>query len=381
MECSAEGHEQQNKKLKLLLSIQADLTAKVDHYHLHLKQYESCRQHLKQIEHELKPGQCLCYRDFVNQHNAEGGKVVNLVLCLLWREQEQGPLFVLNIYNFCTDKQSQSADAYHVADVMDFQLQKKSATNPGTFDAFSEIFFAGDHGPHLSSVQTMYNESCFYEKYNKEVESHFLCSYHAFNRCDGAGVQPKHLTFEFSMKKMPLVDAHDYATAVNTSEYVESVAYPFKNINRCISTFPSGLCIAGKRHYPLKSYCIVKYHYFDQDGKKHWEKGCIRAALFWETQPCYHFLQLAPKSDTHGKVDSFCGACSSDKGYPVRCQPDNRQTESAILAQLSSRSFVQPDRSSVLQPDPLRVTGSQITRTAKSNSKKRVGKKSVVEKK
>jgi hypothetical protein len=114
---------------------------------------------------------------------------VNLVLCVLWREKDKGPLHVLNIHNFCTDKDTQSADAYFVADVMDFHLQTKSDTHPGTFDAFTKIYLTGDHGPHFSSAQTANNESTFYEKYGKKVESHFLCSYHAVNRCNGAGVK------------------------------------------------------------------------------------------------------------------------------------------------------------------------------------------------
>lgn len=94
-------------------------------------------------------------------------KIVNLVLCVLWREADTGPLHVLNIHNFCSDKETQSADAYFVADVMDFHLQKNSDSHPGTFDAFHKIFLAGDHRSHFSSIQTIFDESKFYEKYGK----------------------------------------------------------------------------------------------------------------------------------------------------------------------------------------------------------------------
>ena len=306
---------QARAQCQLLLSLQRELEPKKNKYELHLKQYAAARKHVKQIEINLKKGECLVYRDFVNHHNANGGKVVNLVLCLLWREEDDGPLHVLNIHNFCTDKDTQSADAFFVADVFDFHLQRQSDTHPGTFDRFTKIYPACDHGPHFSSVMTMHNESTFYEKYGKEVESHFLCSYHAFNRCDGAGVQPKELSTEYSLQRLPLLDAHDYARAMNKSEYVDSVAYPFAQINRSISVFLATIVAVGMRGYPLKSYCVVQYHYTDALHNVHWTPGYIRAALFWEDEPDYHMMYLS------SELTSFCGLCSSKVQFPIDCEP------------------------------------------------------------
>ena len=43
------------------------LKPKVDDYLVHLEQYKSCRKAVKNAEKNLKVGECLVYRDFVNQ--------------------------------------------------------------------------------------------------------------------------------------------------------------------------------------------------------------------------------------------------------------------------------------------------------------------------
>ena len=72
--------------------------------------------------------------------------------------------------------------------------------------------------------------------------------------------------------------------------------------------------------------------------------------------------------------NDFCGLCSSAKQYPVNCRPEECPTELAALAQLSQQRSTQPDRSMELQPSPDRISGVQMTRTAKSNSKRPKGK-------
>ena len=72
--------------------------------------------------------------------------------------------------------------------------------------------------------------------------------------------------------------------------------------------------------------------------------------------------------------NDFCGLCSSAKQYPVNCRPEECPAELAALAQLSQQRSTQPDRSMELQPSPDRISGVQMTQTAKSNSKRPKGK-------
>ena len=155
----------------------------VSRYHTHLKQFEVCRAVVKRIEANLVPGECVLYRDFVALYNCEGNKVQNLVLVVLWRKVAGEPIRVFKFNNYCDDKNSRSADAYYVADVFDFYFGQGS--HHCTFfqaNNITKIFISGDHGPHFSSIQTIFNETTIYSRYGIVVEAFSLCSYHAYNR-------------------------------------------------------------------------------------------------------------------------------------------------------------------------------------------------------
>ena len=112
-------------------------------------------------------------------------KVKNLVLVVLWRDKPDGQLHVRKIHNICTDAETCATDAGYVKHVFKFHLDKQMSS--GEFSRFHKMTIAGDHGSHFSAIETIFHESTFKEKYNMEVNLVFLCSYHAFNRCDKAG--------------------------------------------------------------------------------------------------------------------------------------------------------------------------------------------------
>ena len=161
------------------------LKTKVARYERHLEQYSLCRDAINEKEDSLEygDGRCVLYRDFVNVYNERGEKVKNLVLTKLTRA-EDGSLLVVKLHNFCTDKQS-GCDAFYTHDVMDFHLKSEENGGSGQFETINEIFMSGDHGPHFSCNETVYDQSCFFERHGKIIHDSFLCSYHAYNRCDG----------------------------------------------------------------------------------------------------------------------------------------------------------------------------------------------------
>ena len=174
---------------KLDLTSQLEnLQKKVREWELHLEQFKRQRQYIQEIEENLQDRECIVFRNFVNQHNVEGAKVINLVLTVVWRER--GKKQVLKLHHFCTDK-TKGTDAGFFKDVMDFQLSPKDDHHNGIFDNFDKIYLSGDHGPHFACNETVLWESRVKEVYGKIVEPIFLCSYHAYNRCDGAGMETK----------------------------------------------------------------------------------------------------------------------------------------------------------------------------------------------
>jgi hypothetical protein len=254
------------QKLKeSLLRKKRALETDVRKYHLHLRQFEVCRPYVKQVEENLKPGECLMYRDFVNQYTHDG-KCVNLVLVVMWREEEHHELNILKIHNICTDKDSNSSDPYFVAAVMKHQLKSE------LFDKFHTIYCSGDHGTHFSAVQTIYNEGTFFEKYGKKFVVLFLCSYHAYNRCDSAGVEAKRILAKMTRRNQETNYSGVIADLINASAYENAVCTPFEWITRTEMVFPEPVQASGEG---LRFYCEFQYEYVDADGRKCHEPGVV----------------------------------------------------------------------------------------------------------
>jgi hypothetical protein len=98
--------QQRKERTRLMTSRRAQkkklrkLDQEIDKYDEHLKQYEVCRKALDDLAVNLKPGQCIIYRDFVNQYTSDGKKMGNLQLVLLYRLIPGTNLLQLKVYNF-----------------------------------------------------------------------------------------------------------------------------------------------------------------------------------------------------------------------------------------------------------------------------------------
>jgi hypothetical protein len=262
-----EKKAEQKKLAESLMRKQRDLYNDVQKYRTHLRQFEKCRPLVKEVQDNLKPGECLIYRDFVNQYTSDG-KCINLVLVLLWRERELQELNILKIHNVCTDRIHGGADSYFVAAVFKHHLES------ALFERFHTIFISGDHGPHFTSAQTIYNESTFYPKYGKKIVCLFLCSYHAYNRCDSAGVEAKRILQQMAKKNEETNYSGVIAALINQSSYENAVAVPFEQIPRTPDTFPTNLVTNGAN---LRFYCELRYEYRDENDTIQHEEGIVLA--------------------------------------------------------------------------------------------------------
>jgi GR25 family glycosyltransferase involved in LPS biosynthesis len=218
--------QKERKKIK-------DLSAEVDHYEVHLKQKEMNRKKVQEIQHHLKPNECLVFRDFVNSYNARGKKVLNMVLVVLYvlKEGQDPPCVTVvhNVSDFDFDPNNK-ADRYFAMDVLDFHLNPENGSM--LFLRFTIIYLSGDHGSHFSAREILFFESLIWERYKKTLREVSLASYHCYNRCDAGGASLVTLVKCQAKKGADLWGARQYVDCIRKFGAENAVGYAFTRINR-----------------------------------------------------------------------------------------------------------------------------------------------------
>ena len=309
-------------------------------YKRHISQYETCRKTVKEIESRLQPGEAVLYRDFVNQYMSGGQKLLNLVFVLLWHDGDRTQRFtkVMKFNHMCDDTKGSnstgSCDAYYMADVWDQflgvcqHLKRKNIT---------KLYVSGDHGPHFACAQTHYKESAVFDDYGIELFMFFLCSYHAFNRCDGAGVEGKSL-YEWAIRNRTATEeANALVDILNRSEYHNSVGVDMGKINRSANVFPEELQTEGEQE--LRKKCEVKYSWTNEDGTTGRQAGVILCrdipCVPWETGEPYEVYDLR-KNPPEGPI---CRKCSKKKQRPIYHTSENCEVAKDIVGILKDKEM------------------------------------------
>ncbi len=342
------GHDSSTIQFKELAQAKNSHEAAVELFKIHRKQYELCRPFIAQVQKDLQPQECIVWRDFVNQHGSDGTKAVNLVLVKIWCTEPDGPLHVIKIHNVCTKQEYNKSSAYFVADVFDFHF--KSGPGSSThFKDFTKIYICGDHGSHFACLRTFFHESHMWERYGKLIHCLFLCSYHAYNRCDGAGVQLKRLAARKTREGIGPVHAYQYASFLNSSAHVDSICHIFEKINTPVGLWPDKLFGAGKDL--ARKYCDVKFGYTDQEVDISCMPGIMLAKIYPGTSEGSQYDVV----DLHGPDGGMCQYCSLQSQRP--------QFHHDSPCPLAQRTVV--DRSNIVHPAPERLEVPQVTRQSK----------------
>ena len=129
------------------------------------------------------------------------------------------------------------------------------------YSNFNTIYISGDHGPHFSSIYTIFNESRMMRRYSKRFHVLSLCSYHCYNSCDAAGAETKTLARQLTKAGSTVLTSQEYSLAVRESTYANSWAYSFDQINRNVGfwTPDDGKEIANPFGLVLRDMCEIAY--------------------------------------------------------------------------------------------------------------------------
>jgi hypothetical protein len=346
-----------------------DLAEKKKRADRHAEQFATQRPRMKQLEKELEVGHTIIYRDFVNHHNWKGGKVNSLILTVIWRDVAGGPLNVNKIRNFCCNKKDQSANKFFVADVMAYHLHPAGEYHPGTFDNATRLTISGDHGGHFACRQTMFDESTFYRLFGKTVECCFLCSYHAYSRCDTAGSLDSRGASELRRQgRGPLTEV-EWCALVHDSGDVFSIAYPFEHINYSEEVFPPDG--AFNTAAGVKKWCDVIYEWDEEKNGpgtelvKCREDGVILHRDTYGVGP-YAFTDLLKRPPRCGIVP-LCVDCSGVAQRAVR----HHQKE-GCTHKLVDTAPVRPGQKQKPQIERLNREGPQRARKKKKTGPSKI---------
>jgi hypothetical protein len=299
-------------------------------YERHLQQYEVCRPLLTLLESKVGPGEAIMYRDFVNQYMGSGAKLANLVLVVLWRTRKGMPCKVVKFNNFCDDPLSRACDPYFVADVM--QLYFGSQEHACVFfrrEQISVVFLAGDHGSHFSAIKTVYNESCFFSRYGIILICLFLCSYHAFNRCDAAGEESVRLMLRRINARGEHNTSGGYSAMLNNSHSQNSFGVELPEICRNCEDDPVfPVPLVKNENLDLRGKCQIRFSWFD-DGKECRENGVILC----------RDIPAMPRMDPKTSLHTLPGEGALFEVYDLRSLPPDK-----VLCRLCSKIAQKPVR-------------------------------------
>jgi len=323
----------------------------------HVEQLETARERVKQAEADLKEGEVLIYRDFVNTYTPDG-KMMNLVLVCMWKTKpQQTTPHIVKINNYCSHAKTSGASSWYVADVFEYHLKKEGGTE--FFRQFNHIILAGDHGPHFISIMTVHNQSRWFDKYGKTVYCLFLCSYHAYNRCDGAGVETIKLVKINKKKNKEIYDSQIMANVMNESNYSNSVAVAFPRINTSANVFPLNL----KTGHGLQLVKKCEMRYFMDDPVTLQQTGIvyIRNISSKTTDERFQVIQTQTYSKSNAAL-GICQCCSDMEQQPkFHASADICPNAHVSEGSMAKRVFV--DRpGGVPLPDDTRFDGRQLSK-------------------
>jgi hypothetical protein len=123
---------------------------------------------------------------------------------------EGGELHITHVHNFSTHETASTCTEFYVHVMSHLIFEVKLFRN------LTKVFLSGDHGPHFTSLFCHWFEYTLYDRTGIVFACFFLCSYHAYNLCDGSGATAKVAMHRHAIEGHFLRVAHELAAMVNT---------------------------------------------------------------------------------------------------------------------------------------------------------------------
>lgn len=202
----------------------------------HLDKYRSQRRELNLLEKTvIPPGTVIVYEDFCSCYQADGAKMANLILTLVYYENGEKKIEYYDTFSTGSQTVDQlgdpdkrgKQDKYMYREVWLNHLKN------GVFDRFHTIVKSGDNGGSLKNYDTFFFSSMLWETHQVRVLWFTLCPHHAYNLCDPHGGRNKKLFLTLERQKGgALGTPEQHAAAVNAKGFQNTKTAQVVHVNR-----------------------------------------------------------------------------------------------------------------------------------------------------
>lgn len=298
---------------------------------LHREQYKTQRLFCARLEAILGVGECIIYRDFVNFTDAKGTKIFNQIWVMLTRDGETGRIRKEKLHHLSSSHYVPGSTQYYFLDILRMHLEKNhSEETSRVFEGIHKIYFCGDNGSHFANMLLHAFASMSTKKYGILMEFHYLCSYHAYNRCDGEGSRLVSCLKWYNLQGVHFHGPVTITTMINDdiySMFPDSHAWFIPTLNNSsLTIFPTGWTekMGIKAQKQALIHCVRKYaeashEFLDEDdlgnGVYRTQPGVVLFRAVSGVGPfeiCDYFQYLrAPEEGT------FCSLCSQENQKPM----------------------------------------------------------------
>lgn len=202
----------------------------------HLDKYRAQRGELRLLEKTtIPPGTVLVYEDFCSCYQADGNKMANLILTLVYYENGQKRIEYYDTFSSGSQTVDQLGDPDKRGKQDKYMYREVwlNHLNNGVFKRFHTIIKSGDNGGSLKNYDTFYFSSMIWETYQIRVLWFTLCPHHAYNLCDPHGGRNKDLFLALEREKGgALGTPEQHAAAVNAKKFKDTKTAQVVYVNR-----------------------------------------------------------------------------------------------------------------------------------------------------
>ena len=192
--------------------------------------------------------------------DSEGTKLYDLIWVCIWRDRKTGRICRHYIHHIAQQNEIEHASLEYFADALLLHLEKDT----GLFNGIQKVYFSGDHAKNFANFVAHALTSIIRTRFGLEIVFEYLCSYHAYNECDGCGaIVCSCLDGEIAAGRH-IIGVKDFKDLIlsRPAQFPNHDVYIINFLSENYDKYLGALGIqTPKLNFPVQKYCEVIYIY------------------------------------------------------------------------------------------------------------------------